>query len=323
MAFAMPPLLVIGASGLVGRRLVQALLAQGQTVRCLARDPARVTDLAAAGCDVELGDILDPAAVGRAVEGTEGIYIAIHTLSRQPAAGDGDRFMDIEDRGVDHVIAAARATGVRRIVYVTSLGTTSEARSEWLRERWRVEERLLHSGLDATVIRPGHIAGVGGHGFDAVLAGARRRIAVTMVGDRPLFRTIALDDLVQDLIGVLAQPGALGQRLDVGSEDVLSVNQMIDIAADVLDRASPVKVQIPRALLEALAPIVGTMAGLPRGAFAGFVQSMAVDDIGDPTPIGRMLPRRRLSFRESVERAIGAQGPARFSSHNPAPKAVD
>jgi uncharacterized protein YbjT (DUF2867 family) len=313
----MPPLLVIGASGLVGRRLVQTLLAQGQTVRCLARDPARVADLAAAGCDVQSGDILDRTAVRRAVEGSEGIYIAIHTLSPQPAGGKSDRFMDIEGRGVDHVIAAARSTGGRRIVYVTSMGTTSDAPSEWLRERWRVEQRLLHSGLIATVIRPGHIAGRGGQGFDAVLANARRRIALTMVGDRPLFRTIALDDLVQDLIGVLDQPGAFGQRLDVGSDDVLSVNQMIDIAAEVLGRAPPLKVQVPPAFLGALAPMVGRMAGLPRGAFTGFVQSTTVNDIGDPKPIGRMLPRRRLSFRESVERVIGANGPARLSERVP------
>ena len=208
-----------------------------------------------------------------------------------------------------------RSTGVRRIIYITSLGIAPDAPSEWLRERWRVEQRLLDSHLDATVIRPGHIVGRGGQGFDAVMAQARRRIAVTMVGERPLFRTIALDDLVQDLIGVLDAPGAFGQRFDVGGDDVLSVNQMIDIVANLLGRSPPAKVQIPRALLGALAPLAGRMAKLPRGAFSGFVQSMTVDDIGDPTPIRTILPRRRLSFRESVGRVLDADAIGRRHAH--------
>lgn len=74
--------------------------------------------------------------------------------------------MDIEKNGVQHVITACRASGVRRVIYLTSLGTAPAAPSEWLRERWQTEQPLLTSGLAATVIRPGFIVGVGGRGFD-------------------------------------------------------------------------------------------------------------------------------------------------------------
>ncbi len=305
------PVLVIGGSGLVGRRLVQTLLAQGRRVRCLARDPARVADLAASGCEVERGDIIDPTAVRRAMTGASAVLVAIHTLSPQPGSGKQARFMDIEGRGIDNVIAAARAADCRRVVYVTSLGIAPDAPGEWLRERWRIEQRLLDSGLDATVIRPGHIVGIGGQGFDAVLAQAPRRIAVTMVGDWPLFRTIALDDLVDDIMGVLDEPRAYGRRLDVGSDDVLSVNGMIDIVADVLGRPPPAKLRVPRMLLRALGPVAGRMAGMPRGAFTGFVEAMAVDSTGDPGPIRSILPRARLGFRDSVKRALDARNSPR------------
>lgn len=312
------PLLVIGASGLVGRGLVQKLLTQGRQVRCLARDPARVADLAASGCEIERGDIVDPAAVQRAMAGVGAVLVTIHTLSRQPGGGKQVRFMDIEGRGIDNVIAAARAADCRRVIYVTSLGIAPDAPGEWLRERWGIEQRLLDSGLDATVIRPGHIVGIGGQGFDTVLAQARRRIAVTMVGDWPLFRTIALDDLVDDILGVLEEPRAYGRRLDVGSDDVLSLNRMIDIVSDVLGRSPPAKLRIPRMLLRATGAVVGRMAGMPQGAFAGFVEALAADSIGDPGPIRSVLPRARLGFRDSVLRALDAQNSSEAVGHSPA-----
>lgn len=85
--------LVVGASGFVGRHLARALLADGRTVRCLVRDPTRVQDLAAAGCEVVPGDMLDAASVGRALEGARAVYICVHTLLPQRANASGQDFM--------------------------------------------------------------------------------------------------------------------------------------------------------------------------------------------------------------------------------------
>ncbi len=296
--------LVIGASGLVGRRLAKALLADGHAVRCLARDPAKIQDLATAGCEIVRGDISDLASVQRAVAAVHAVYVSIHTLSPQPGGGTRSRFMDIENNGLQNVLAACRSHGLRRVVYVTSLGISPDAPSEWLRERWRTEQLLLNSGLDATVIRPGHIVGVGGRGFDTVVSQARRRAALTLGGDRPRMRTIALDDLVYYLGGVLDDPRAYGRHYDVGSDDVLSMNQMIDIAADILSRRPPVKFQIPRPLLSALAAPIERIGKLPRGALKGLLDSLKVDGVGDPLPIRALLPRPLLSFRQAAEQAL-------------------
>jgi hypothetical protein len=97
-------------------------------------------------------------------------------------------------------------------------------------------------------------------------------------------RTIALDDLIYYLAGVLDDPHAYRQGYDVGSDDVLAINQMIDIAAEILGRRHPVKIQIPRALLGTLAPLIDRVSK-PRGALKGFVDSLKVDAVGDPNPI--------------------------------------
>ena len=156
--------------------------------------------------------------------------------------------MDVEMGGVQNIVAACRANDVRRLIYVTFLGTAPDGPSAWSRGRWQTEQFLFGSGLDVTVIRPGQIVGVGGDGFDALLANARRSIAIVLGGGRQRFRTIALDDLVAYLIGVLDEPRAYGHPYDVGSDDILTSDQMIDVAAAVLDRKPPRKIHLPRAL---------------------------------------------------------------------------
>lgn len=294
------PVLILGGSGLVGGRLARALLANGHPVRCLARTPAKLVELANLGAEIAPGDMLDPNAVRRAVAGAAAVVLAVHTLSPQPGSAAGEGFMAIERQGLENVIAAMHAGGVRRVVYVTSLGIAPEGPGDWLRERWQAEQRLLNSGLDATVIRPGHIVGVSGHGFDAVVANAGKRVAVTLVGDRALFRAVAVDDLVADIAGVLPLKQAYGQRFDVGGDDILSLPQMIDAVAGLLGRKPPVKVTIPRSLLRAIAPVAGRMAKLPKGAFPAFVAGLDADSVGNAAPIRALLPRTRQTFREAA-----------------------
>lgn len=303
----MRKVLVIGASGFIGKQLTQALLAQGYEIRCLARNPARVQDLATAGCEVIQGDISDLPLVQSAVDSVEAVYISIHTLSPQASNGASPRFMEVEKNGVQNVITACHSCGVHRMIYVTSLGISLDEPSEWLRERWHTEQLLLDSGLDATVIRPGYVVGEGGRGFDMVVSNARRRIAISLSGDCPKMRTIAVNDLVYYLVGVLNEPRSYGQRLDVGNDDVLSMNQLIDITSDVLGRTHPIKLQIPSALLGALAPLIERIIELPSGAMKGLADSLEVDMIGDPIQIRTILPRPLLSFRQAVKRALAIE----------------
>ena len=302
----MGTVLVIGASGFVGRHLTKALVAKGYAIRCLARNPAKLADLPAAGCEIVQGDIADLSSVQRATASVEAVYISIHTLSPQQTSSARPRFMEIEKNGVHNVITACRSSGVRRVVYLTSLGISPDEKSEWLRERWNAEQLLLGSGLDATVIQPGYIVGVGGRGFDTVVSNAGRRVAVSLGGDSPKMRTIAVDDLTYYLVGVLEDPRTYGQCYDVGNDEILSINQLIDITADTLGHRRPIKVQIPLTFLGVFAPLIERMGKLPGGAMKGMVDSLSVDMSGNPMPIRNILPQPLLTFRQALERALGS-----------------
>ena len=303
----MQKILVIGASGFVGGHLARALLAAGHAVRCAARIPAKMQALAAAGGEVVPGDLADRAAMDRACAGVAAVYISVHTLSAQPGGGAGQGFMDVELQGLRNIVAACQRHGVRRVVYVTFLGATPEAPSLWIRERWKAEQLLLHSGLAVTVVRPGQIVGFGGQGFNLMMGQARSRLTPVLGSGQQKFRNIAIDDLVYYLVGVLAEPRAYGQAYDVGNDEVLTYNQMIDIGAEVLGRRPPRKLHLPVALLGAAAPLIERVGKLSAGAFSGLLASTKTDAVGDPLPIRAILPRPLLTYRQAVQHAVAAQ----------------
>jgi uncharacterized protein YbjT (DUF2867 family) len=80
----MSGILVFGASGFAGKRLARALLEGGHTVRCLARTPAKIADLAAAGCEVVQGDMSDAASVMRAAQSMDAVYVAVRFRRNPP-----------------------------------------------------------------------------------------------------------------------------------------------------------------------------------------------------------------------------------------------
>jgi uncharacterized protein YbjT (DUF2867 family) len=296
--------LVIGASGFLGRQVARALLADGRSVRCMARDATSVQDLTDAGCEVVEGDVLKPASVDRALQSVDAAYICIHTLSPQAASASGQDFMDVEQAGMRNIVAACKTHDVHRLVYVTSIGVAPDAPSSWLRGRWQTEQSLFDSGLDVSVIRPGMIVGRGGQGFNAVLRGAKNRVAIGLGSAKQRMRTIAVDDLAYYLVAVLDEPRSYGNHYDVGNDDVLTIDEMIDIAAECLGRPRPAKIHVPARLLSVCAPLIERVSKLPRGSLKGLADSLQVDMSGDPTPIRTMLTRAPKSYRQAVERVV-------------------
>ena len=209
--------LVIGGTGFVGRRVVAALVAGGHRVRCMVRDPSRAADLSADGVEVVRGDMLDAEAVSAAARGVRAVIVCVHTLSPQPGRRAGQDFVDVEADGVGSIVAACRANGARRLLYVTSIGVAHGARSSWLRGRADVEDLLFGSGLDVTVLRPGMVVGHGGDGFGMVERGARRRAAILLASPHQRFRTVAVDDLAHQLVALLDEPRSWTSRARSGS----------------------------------------------------------------------------------------------------------
>ncbi|WP_437837005.1 SDR family oxidoreductase [Sorangium sp. So ce1153] len=300
----MRTVLVLGGTGLTGRRLVEALLQEGFLVRCAVRnlDAARARLPAAA--ELVRGDIADRASIEGAVRGCEAVFNCVHTLSPQKGAAPGETFVDTEVRGLENVVAACRIHGVRRVLYVTFLGITPDTRSIWARGRWKAEQMLLGSGLDVTILRPGQIVGRGGFGFDTTLANARRRVALILGSGRSRMQNIALDDLVHYLVRSLDEPRTFGRAFDVGGDEAFTTDEMVDVAARVLGRRPPWKLHLLPWLLAPFAGLFERLAGLPRGAFADLLLGLDADLVGDVGPIRAIIPLTPMPYAQAVERAL-------------------
>ena len=300
----MKKILVIGASGFVGGYLTRQLVAEGFSVRCLVRNPEKVKDLAAVGCEIVKGDLSDALSVQSALDSVDAVYVSIHTLAPQQKGTADMGFMEIEMRGLKNIVEGSRVQGVRRLIYVTSLGISAASKDAWTCGRWNTQQYLLNSGMDVTVIQPGMIVGIGGQGFNMVLANAQKRSAFVLGTGKNKFRCIAIDDLVYNLIGVLNEPRAYGQVYEVGSDDVLTSDALIDVTADVTGHSHPKKIHIPLGLIRFAAPLIELIAKSPKGSIKGALGGMGADLIGNPSAIRKLLPRKPLSYKEAVAKAL-------------------
>jgi predicted dehydrogenase/nucleoside-diphosphate-sugar epimerase len=175
-----PPILVTGATGFVGGAFVHRLLTRGTTPRALARPSMHVQDLKQLGLDVVVGDIADKAAVEAAVRGTEAV---VHCAARMGTQGTWEEFYRDSIEGTENVLRAAHDAGVKRVIYVSSLGVYGtpdngdcindatpydprpDKRGNYSRAKVEAEKFVLQfaneTGLPVTVFRPGFIYGRG------------------------------------------------------------------------------------------------------------------------------------------------------------------
>jgi len=129
-------ILITGATGYVGGRLLPLLVEDGWRVRCLARQPERLSSRVPAGVEVVPGDVLDAASLSAAMQGVEAAYYLVHSMG---ATGD---FEEQDRLAADNFAGAAAAAGVQRIIYLGGLGEDEAELSAHLRSRHEVGERL-------------------------------------------------------------------------------------------------------------------------------------------------------------------------------------
>ena len=157
-----PTILLTGATGYIGGRLLRILEKQGYRVRCLARRPEYVRQTPIASTEVVAGDVLDRPSLDRALSGVETAYYLVHSLGSSGSFEESDRL------AARNFGQAAKACGVKGIIYVGGLGSDQAALSPHLRSRQEVGHILRESGVPVLEFRASIVIGSGSLSFEMI-----------------------------------------------------------------------------------------------------------------------------------------------------------
>ncbi len=208
-------ILVTGATGYIGGRLVPRLIGKGHQVRVLVRSRTRALSREWAGnVDVVVGDALDPEALSRALSGASTAYYLIHSMSAGPGFGE----MDI--RLARAFGRAASEAGVERIIYLGGLGDPGSNLSPHLLSRQQSGRALKEGGVPVTEFRAAVIVGSGSISFE-IIRHLVERLPV-MICPRWIYsriQPIAVDDLLDYLVSALDTPCSSGRTIEIGGSE--------------------------------------------------------------------------------------------------------
>ena len=291
--------LLTGASGYVGGRLLPLLVEDGCRVRCLARQPENLLPRVPAGVEVVPGDVLDAASLPAALRGVDAAYYLVHSMG---ASGD---FVEQDRRAADNFAAAARAAGVRRIIFLGGLGGEDPDLSAHLRSRHEVGERLRAHGVPVIELRASIIIGSGSLSFEMIRALVERLpVMITPRWVRVTAQPIAIGDVL-DYLRAARTVGNGGRSLtiEIGGPDRVSYGELMGEYArqrGLRRRMIPVPLLTPR--------LSSLWLGLVTPLYARVGRKL-VDSLRHPTVVcddsaQRLFPIRPVGVREAVSRAL-------------------
>lgn len=290
----MSSVLVTGATGFVGRRLVPALLAEGHSVRAMTRKPAAYDGPG----EAVGGDVMDADSLAQALDGIDVAFYLVHSLD--------DKAFERKDAEAARTFSRAAAdAGVGQIIYLGGLGDDGDDLSAHLRSRREVETLLATDGVPVTVLRAAIVVGAGGISWEITRQLVKNLPA--MVVPRwvhTLTQPIGIDDVVRYLAGVVDNADALGRTFEIGGPDQLTYLEMMQVAAEVATGSRlpiiTVPVMTPRLSSYWLALVTDVDATTGRN----LIDSMGTEVVVSDWSIHEVVPGDPIAYDEAVRRAL-------------------
>ncbi len=295
--------LVTGATGYIGGRLVPRLLAEGHRVRAMTREASRLRDVPwAADVQVVVADALGGEGLDAALAGVEVAYYLVHSI------GGGTEFEDTDRRAAQAFGAAARAAGVQRIVYLGGLSSAHEELSPHLRSRAEVGQLLLDSGVPTAVLQAAVILGSGSASFEMLRYLTERLPAmITPKWVNSRIQPIAVRDVLRCLVAAASLPPEVNRRFDIGGPEVLTYVEMMQRYAKVAGLRRRIIVPVPLLTPRLSGHWVNIVTPVPAALAKPLVRSLVNEVVCTEDDIKKYVPdppEGLLGFDDAVRLAL-------------------
>lgn len=203
-------ILVVGATGTLGGAIARTLLESGEPVRITIRDGSSYGDLVDMGAEAVHADLKDPASLRAACDGVDAVITTANAIGR----GGDDTIESVDLQGNQNLIAAAADAGVKRFVFTSVFGASTEHFVPFLQAKGHAEERLKSSGMDWTILQPNLFMDVW---IPTVVGGVLEGRSVTIVGEgKKQHSMVAMRDVVAYAVATLGNDAASNRTLVIG-----------------------------------------------------------------------------------------------------------
>ncbi len=298
--------LVTGANGHVGRRLIRRLGGgwPATEVRALVRSERAADTLRAlperVRPEIRIVDYRDEDGISRAADGCDRIVHLVGILKETANA----RYSEAHETSTTAVARAAEKAGVGRVVYLSILGTSVDSPNACLASKARAEAILMEREAPATVLRVPMVLGPGELAAHGLRARASSRTAFLVRGGRSLEQPFDAEDLVDAIVSALADSSPESLSHDLAGPEVLSQRDLVFRAAAVLGKEPPRVVSVPLGLVRAFAAVAARLTANPpiTPAMLGVLQH---DDQIDPTPACEALGVTLTPLDATLRRSFG------------------
>jgi len=291
--------LVSGASGYIGGRLVPELIARGYKVRVMVRAETTVMKKRFPKAEVVVGDALDRKSLERALKGVHTAYYLIHSLLLGPRG-----FEDADIEAARNFRQAAEKNGVERMLYLGGLGDCRTSQSRHLQCRMEVADELAAGSVPVTILRAAVIIGSGSASYEIIrhLAG-RLPFLLIPPWARNRCQPIGVRDVIKYLVGCLEVPETSGRSFDIGGRDILTYELMLETFADVIGKKVAF-FHVPSLDIRIFAYAASLLTPVPAPITLCLMEGLKDEVVARDDEITKLIPFEPLSYREAIARAL-------------------
>ncbi len=298
----MGTILVAGATGYIGGRLVPELIGRGYKVRVMVRAPSPEHAERWPKAEVVVADALEAGSVSLALEGIHTVFYLIHSMLYGL-----DQFKNADIQAAANFRQAAERQGVARIIYLGGLGDTRTTLSAHLASRLQVADEFSQGRVPTTILRAAIIIGSGSASYEMINHLVRRLpLFLVPAWAKTKCQPIGLRDVIKSLVGVLELPETAGRTFDIGGPDILTYEEMIKTHAEVLGKKR-IFIRSMFSNIKIFSYITSFLTPVPAAIIWCLMESVTHEVVCQENGILELIPFRRISYKEALVLAISRE----------------